>query len=365
MATSSMRVQMRSSFASTSAAGAPAATLASRRAGGRPCRAPTAAAAASAAAAPWRTTAAAPAPLLAARRCGGWGRAGARVVATMADYSDKAATERRMYDALRQKAAGGASGGGDGGGPRYKRVMLKVSGEALAGPRGFGMDPSVLELVAAEIKAAHAMGVQVAVVVGGGNYFRGASTWDGIERATADYVGMLATVMNALCLQAALEKVGVPTRVQTAIEMKEVAEPYIRRRAIRQLEAGHVVIFGAGTGNPYFTTDTAAALRAAEVNAEVFLKATKVDGVYSADPVKHPDAVRYEVLSYRRVALEGLAVMDAAAIALCEENAIPVIVFDALAPGNILRAAMGEAVGTVVADVDDGAGGGTAAAAAV
>ncbi|GBF98969.1 uridylate kinase [Raphidocelis subcapitata] len=294
-----------------------------------------------------RPAAAAAAPRRAARRAGG-----ARVLATISP--DHAATERRMYDALRphQQQPGDGGGGGDGA-PKYRRVMLKVSGEALAGARGFGMAPEVLELIAGEIKAAHARGVQVCVVVGGGNYFRGASTWDGIERATADYVGMLATVMNALCLQAALEKMGVPTRVQSAIEMKEVAEPYIRRRAIRQLETGHVVIFGAGTGNPYFTTDTAAALRAAEMNAEVFLKATKVDGIYDCDPVKHPEAKRYERLSYRRVAFEGLEVMDETAITLCKENNIPVIVFNALAPGNILRAAMGEEVGTVVADCDD------------
>jgi uridylate kinase len=269
------------------------------------------------------------------------------------------ATERQMYDALRQRQQQQADAGATSattpapGGLKYKRIMLKVSGEALAGARGFGMSPEVLELVAGEIKAAHARGVQVCVVVGGGNYFRGAATWDGIERATADYVGMLATVMNALCLQAALEKSGVPARVQSAIEMKEVAEPYIRRRAIRQLEAGHVVIFGAGTGNPYFTTDTAAALRAAEMNAEVFLKATKVDGVYDADPTKVPNARRYERLSYRRVALDGLAVMDETAITLCKENDIPVIVFNALEPGNILAAAMGAPVGTVVANGDD------------
>eukprot|EP00878_Enallax_costatus_P013413 GHUV01014026.1.p1 GENE.GHUV01014026.1~~GHUV01014026.1.p1 ORF type:complete len:327 (+),score=64.18 GHUV01014026.1:269-1249(+) len=192
---------------------------------------------------------------------------------------------------------------------KYKRILLKVSGEALQGNKGFGMDPPVLEAMAAEIKAARDHGLEIAVVVGGGNYFRGASAWAGLERATADYVGMLATVMNALCLQAALENLGVTSRVQTAIEMREVAEPYIRRRAIRHLENGHVVIFGAGTGNPYFTTDTAAALRAAEVQAEVFLKATKVDGVYTCDPVKHPEkAQRYERLSYRQVTDDQLQV---------------------------------------------------------
>jgi len=238
--------------------------------------------------------------------------------------------------------------------PKYKRIMLKVSGEALQGSQGFGVDPKILEGFAREIQAAHAEGIQIAVVVGGGNYFRGASAWDGLERATADYVGMLATVMNALCLQAALENLGVPTRVQTAIEMREVAEPYIRRRAVRHLQNGNVVIFGAGTGNPYFTTDTAAALRAAEMNAEVFLKATKVDGVYDCDPVKHPDtAIRYDKLSYRQVSLENLQVMDETAITLCKENNIPVIVFNALEPGNILKAAMGSPIGTVVADYDD------------
>ncbi|KAF6264443.1 Aspartate/glutamate/uridylate kinase [Scenedesmus sp. NREL 46B-D3] len=244
---------------------------------------------------------------------------------------------------------------------KYKRIMLKVSGEALQGILGFGMDPSVLEAIAAEIKAARAHGIQIAVVVGGGNYFRGASAWAGLERATADYVGMLATVMNALCLQAALENVGITSRVQTAIEMREVAEPYIRRRAIRHLENGHVVIFGAACvaglcrhGQPYFTTDTAAALRAAEVQAEVFLKATKVDGVYTCDPVKHPDkAQRYERLSYRQVTNDELQVMDETAVTLCKENNIPVIVFNALQPGNILRAAMGEDVGTVVTHADE------------
>lgn len=279
-------------------------------------------------------------------------RAAVRVQATISP--EHAATATRMYDALRRQPSSGSIDLDDDASPKYKRIMLKVSGEALAGSKGFGMEPSVLELFASEIQAAHSHGIQVCVVVGGGNYFRGASTWDGMERATADYVGMLATVMNALCLQAALEKVGVPTRVQSAIEMKEVAEPYIRRRAIRQLETGHVVIFGAGTGNPYFTTDTAAALRAAEMNAEVFLKATKVDGVYDCDPVKNPDtAKRYDRLSYRRVAFEGLEVMDETAITLCKENNVPVIVFNALKPGNILRACMGDPrIGTIVSNAD-------------
>ncbi|KAF8072628.1 pyrH [Scenedesmus sp. PABB004] len=267
-------------------------------------------------------------------------------------------------------AAAAATWGGGGGGhaglapgaaaaaasrvAKYRRIMLKVSGEAIAGARGFGMDPSVLEAIAAEIQAARAHGIQIAVVVGGGNYFRGASAWEGMERATADNVGMLATVMNALCLQAALENLGVTSRVQTAIEMREVAEPYIRRRAIRHLENGHVVIFGGGTGNPYFTTDTAAALRAAEVQAEVLLKATKVDGIFSCDPAKHPDkAQRYERLSYRQVTSQELGVMDETAVTLCKENNIPVIVFNAMQPGNIVRAAMGDDVGTVVTHADE------------
>lgn len=231
---------------------------------------------------------------------------------------------------------------------KYKRVMLKVSGEALQGQQGFGVDPEVLEAICAEIAEAHFAGVQIAVVVGGGNYFRGATAWKGLERATADYVGMLATVMNALCLQAALEAKGVDTRVQTAIEMREVAEPYIRRRAIRHLDENRVVVFGAGTGNPFFTTDTAAALRAAEVNAQVMLKATKVDGIYDCDPLKYPHAKKYNHLSYRQVELDNLQVMDQTAVTLCKENDIPVIVFNIMEGGNILRAALGEDVGTVV-----------------
>lgn len=237
--------------------------------------------------------------------------------------------------------------------PKYKRILLKLSGEALAGKQGFGLDPDFLSVVAKEVKAAHDYGVEIAIVVGGGNFFRGASGFPGVERASADYVGMLATVMNALCLQGAIESLGVPTRVQTAIEMKEVAEPYIRRKAIRHMETNRVVIFGAGTGNPFFTTDTAAALRAAEINAEVFLKATKVDGVYDCDPVKHPHAKRYSKLTYRQVALDNLQVMDGTAVTLCKENNIPVIVFNALERGNILRAALGEPVGTVVSDAED------------
>lgn len=201
--------------------------------------------------------------------------------------------------------------------------MLKVSGEALQGDQGFGIDPNVLKTIANEVALAASEGVEIAIVVGGGNFFRGVDRWDGLERATADYVGMLATVMNAICLQSALEAVGVATRVQTAIEMQEVAEPYIRRRAIRHLERGRVVIFGAGTGNPFFTTDTAAALRAAEIGADAFFKATKVDGVYDCDPVRNPDAKLHRELSYRDVMIHDLQVMDETAITLCKENKVP------------------------------------------
>ncbi|GIL56562.1 hypothetical protein Vafri_11907 [Volvox africanus] len=234
--------------------------------------------------------------------------------------------------------------------PKYKyaRVLLKISGEALQGKQGFGVDPAVLNLVAEEIAQAHNAGLQLAVVVGGGNYFRGATAPKGMDRAQADYVGMLATVMNALLLQGALENMGVETRVQTAIEMREVAEPYIRRRAIRHLDEGRVIIFGAGTGNPFFTTDTAAALRAAEMNADVFMKATKVDGVYDCDPMKHQHARKYEKLSYRQVSMDNLQVMDETAITLCKENNIPVLVFNVMERGNVLRAAAGHNVGTVV-----------------
>ena len=233
--------------------------------------------------------------------------------------------------------------------------MLKVSGEALAGTRGFGVNPDTLQLVAREIAEAHAAGVQVAVVVGGGNYLRGeTASSDLMDRATADYVGMLATCMNAIMLQSTLERgFGVPSRVMTAIEMKEVAEPYIRRRAIRHLERGRVVIFGAGTGNPFFTTDTAAALRAAEIGAEVFMKATKVDGVYSADPTKDDRATLYEHLSYEEVFAKRLGVMDTTAITLCQENDIPVLVFSLHTRNNVVRAAMGETVGTLVGHQSD------------
>ena len=232
---------------------------------------------------------------------------------------------------------------------RYKRVMLKVSGEALEGSHEYGIDPGVLQSIAKEVADAVRCGVEVAIVVGGGNFFRGVDRWDGMERATADYVGMLATVMNAMCLQSALEHEGVQTRVQTAIEMQEIAEPYIRRRAIRHLERGRVVIFGAGTGNPFFTTDTAAALRAAEIGADAFFKATKVDGVYDKDPVKNPEAVLHKSLSFREVLLKDLNVMDDTAITLCKENSIPVVVFNLHTAGNVVAALLGDPeVGTVI-----------------
>jgi len=227
--------------------------------------------------------------------------------------------------------------------------MLKVSGEALEGTQGFGIDPTVLKCIATEVAVASREGIEIAIVVGGGNFFRGVDRWDGLERATADYVGMLATVMNAICLQSALEAEGVATRVQSAIEMQEVAEPYIRRRAIRHLERGRVVIFGAGTGNPFFTTDTAAALRAAEIGADAFFKATKVDGVYDCDPVKNPGAKLHRRLSFRDVMLHDLQVMDETAITLCKENSIPIVVFNLTHSGNILAAMSGDPdVGTCI-----------------
>lgn len=233
--------------------------------------------------------------------------------------------------------------------PRYKRILLKLSGEALQGAQGYGVDPEVLRSMAEEIHEVVDLGVQVAIVIGGGNIFRGLSAAaSGMDRASADYMGMLATVMNSLALQDALEQRGVYTRVLSAIEMKEVAEPYIRRRATRHLEKGRVVIFGAGTGNPYFTTDTAAALRAMEVHAEVLMKATKVDGVYDKDPHKHPDAVRYDRLTYLDVLARGLNVMDSTAISLCKENDLPILVFNMLVRNNIRRVVCGEDLGTLV-----------------
>lgn len=233
--------------------------------------------------------------------------------------------------------------------PRYKRILLKLSGEALAGQQGYGIDATVIRGIAEEIRDVTQLGVQVALVIGGGNIFRGiAAASMGIDRASADYMGMLATVMNSLAMQDALEKRGVITRVQSAIEMQTVAEPYIRRRAVRHLEKGRVVIFGAGTGNPFFTTDTAASLRAIEIGAEVILKATKVDGIYSADPNKDETAVKYESLKYLDVLKMGLQVMDSTATSLCMDNNLPIIVFDLTEYGNIQRVVCGEPIGTIV-----------------
>ena len=239
--------------------------------------------------------------------------------------------------------------GADARRPAYRRIVLKLSGEALAGSQGFGIDPPVLDRIGEEVRDVTDLGVQVAIVIGGGNIFRGvAASAAGMDRATADYMGMLATVINALALQDALEHQGVLTRVASAIEMRAVAEPFIRRRAVRHLEKGRVVVFAAGTGNPYFTTDTAAALRAMEMKAQIILKATKVDGIYTADPVNHPDATRYDKISYLQVLQERLQVMDATAISLCMDNKLPILVFNLKTPGNIRRVVMGEAVGTMV-----------------
>lgn len=234
--------------------------------------------------------------------------------------------------------------------PKYRRVVLKLSGEALAGASGFGIDASVLASVARQVQEVVALGVQMAVVVGGGNIWRGVSgSAQGMDRATADYMGMLATVLNALALQDALEKIGVDTRVQTSIEMRQVAEPYIRRRAIRHLEKGRVVIFAGGTGNPYFSTDTTAALRAAEIEADVILMAkNRVDGVYDADPMKDPKAKKFAFLSFLDVLNRGLGVMDSTATSLCMDNNIPIIVFAITEDGNIRRAVLGEPIGTTV-----------------
>lgn len=233
---------------------------------------------------------------------------------------------------------------------KYKRVILKLSGEALREPGSEdNISPEIVERIAYQIKTAHETGLEIAIVVGGGNFWRGAAAAGrGMDRATADYVGMLATVMNSLALQSILEAVGVPCRVQTAIEMKSVAESFIRRVAIRHLEKGRVVIFGAGTGNPFFTTDTTAALRASEIAADVIFKATKVDGVYDKDPNKFSDAIRYETVSYNEALSRNLKVMDGTAFTLCQDNAIPIVVFDMTVPGNIHRALTGENVGSVV-----------------
>jgi uridylate kinase len=233
---------------------------------------------------------------------------------------------------------------------RYKRVLLKLSGEAFAGDQGYGIDPNFLEYITAEIKSLVDEGVQLAVVIGGGNIFRGITGLEiGIDRATGDYMGMLATVINALALQSALEKLrGIPTRVLSAIEMRQVAEPYIRRRAIRHLEKGRVVIFAAGTGNPFFSTDTAGALRAAEISAQLFIKATKVDGIYTEDPIKNPRAEFIDEISYLETINRGIRVMDHTALTLCMENKIPILVLNINKPGNLLRAVRGERVGSLV-----------------
>ncbi len=231
----------------------------------------------------------------------------------------------------------------------YKRVLLKLSGEVLAGEGESGLSTTAFARISKEIKEVWAEGVEMGVVIGGGNIFRGSKgVASGIDRATSDYMGMLATVINALALQSSLEKLGVPTRVQTALEMRQLAEPYIRRRAIRHLEKGRVVLFAGGTGNPFFTTDTAAALRAAEIGAQVILKGTKVEGVYNKDPQQHPDAIKFTKISYIEVLDNNLRVMDPTAISLCMENDIPIVVFSILQEGNIKRAIMGEKVGTYV-----------------
>jgi uridylate kinase len=233
--------------------------------------------------------------------------------------------------------------------PRFKRILLKLSGEALMGDGKYGISPKTLQQIASEVREVIELGVEVGVVIGGGNIFRGVSaSTEGMDRASADYMGMLATVINALALQDSLEKLGVFTRVLSAIEMQQLAEPYIRRRAVRHLEKGRVVIFAAGTGNPYFTTDTAASLRAMEIHAEVILKATKVDGIYSADPMKDPTATRYKTLTYLDVLKKNLKVMDSTAISLCMDNDLPIIVFDLNSEGNILKVVKGEDVGTLV-----------------
>jgi uridylate kinase len=233
----------------------------------------------------------------------------------------------------------------------YRRFLLKLSGEGLAGEDGYGIHPGVIGAIAEQIREVHDLGCEISIVIGGGNIIRGMSAAaEGMDRAQADYMGMLASVINAMALQDALEKAGVATRVQTAIEIAQVAEPYIRRRAIRHLEKGRIVIFAAGTGNPFFTTDTAAALRGAEIGAEVVMKATQVDGVYSEDPAKDPAAVRYQELSFADALQRDLRFMDQTAIALCRENDLPIMVFDMGVSGNILKAVRGETVGTIVRD---------------
>ncbi len=239
---------------------------------------------------------------------------------------------------------------------KYKRVLLKLSGEALIGEKTFGIDPKVVHYIADELKEVYDSGVQVAIVIGGGNIFRGLeASAEGMERTTADYMGMLATVLNALALQNGLERAGIPTRVQSAIEMQQLAEPYIRRRAVRHLEKGRFVIFAAGTGNPYFTTDTAAALRSVEIEAEVILKATKVDGVYSGDPVRDPKAKKYTEISYMDVLKKRLRIMDSTAISLCMDNNLPIIVYNLTGKGNIKKVLEGKKIGTLVKGGGSGA----------
>jgi uridylate kinase len=235
--------------------------------------------------------------------------------------------------------------------PVYKRVLLKLSGEALMGDQEFGISSEVIGSYASQIKEIAELGVELAIVIGGGNIFRGLSGAEqGVDRVTGDHMGMLATVINSLALQNAIEQTGIQTRVQTAIEMPKIAEPFIKRKAQRHLEKGRVVIFGAGTGNPYFTTDTAAALRAIEINADVVIKATKVDGIYDKDPVKYADAKKYDTVTYTEVLNKNLRVMDATAISLCRENNLPIIVFDSLSDGNIKRVILGEEIGTTVVE---------------
>lgn len=237
--------------------------------------------------------------------------------------------------------------------PIYKKILLKLSGEALMGDKSYGLDPATVQFMAAEIKKVYDMGIQISVVIGGGNIFRGVeASVQGMERASADYMGMLATVINALALQNSLEKLGLQTRVQSAIEMRELAEPYIRRKAVRHLEKGRIVIFAAGTGNPYFTTDTAAALRAMEIGAQVILKGTKVDGVYTADPAKDPKAKKYDVISYFDVIRQDLKVMDSTAITLCMDNNLPIVVFDIKKTDNIRKLLLGQKIGTTVVKGD-------------
>ncbi len=233
--------------------------------------------------------------------------------------------------------------------PKYKRVLLKLSGEALQGPGQFGISSDVIEYVSEEIKSLHSLGVETAIVIGGGNIFRGVSSSSkGMDRSTADYMGMLATVINALALQDFLERKGLSTRVQTALEIKQVAEPFIKRRAIRHLEKGRIVIFASGTGNPFFTTDTAATLRALQMGADIIMKATKVDGIYDKDPVKNKDASKFTELTYMEILKKGLKVMDATSISLCMEGSIPIVVFDLFEKGNMEKVIRGEKVGTIV-----------------